>query len=334
MRTRTGRLLERWGRAYDGLDRRYHHVLGWALDRPWTIARRWPTVVFVASLSTLVDDRHRVRADGGSRRVPGLRRPAARHLVRRERGGASPGSRRRSSAMPEVTQVFSTVGVDGEVRSSELRVKTTPRRTSARAASGDQVGGARACWRRCRFVEARSPTREFMQGAPYQPPINVYVRGDDMVALQRVSSELAARRSGQIPGAVDIDSSLVSRQARDGGARQSRPGRRPGLQTWAACRAAARHGRGHRADASCATATGSTTSACGSRPSSGTTSRRSHARRSTRRPVRSVRTGDIVRMEPALARAASSASSGAARRRSASTSRATARRRDRRRRRR
>ena len=29
-----------------------------------------------------------------------------------------------------------------------------------------------------------------MQGAPYQPPIDLYVRGDDMKELQRVSDEL------------------------------------------------------------------------------------------------------------------------------------------------
>ena len=29
-----------------------------------------------------------------------------------------------------------------------------------------------------------------MQGAPYQPPIDLYVRGDDMAELQRVNDEL------------------------------------------------------------------------------------------------------------------------------------------------
>ena len=32
-RTRMGRLFERWGRAYDRLDAKYHSVLGWSLDR-------------------------------------------------------------------------------------------------------------------------------------------------------------------------------------------------------------------------------------------------------------------------------------------------------------
>src|SRR5918999_6447282 len=34
-RTRAGRAFERWGQAYDALDRRYHSVLGWALNHPW-----------------------------------------------------------------------------------------------------------------------------------------------------------------------------------------------------------------------------------------------------------------------------------------------------------
>ena len=49
-RTRTGRLLERVGRALRPLDRQYHRLLGWALAHPWkSLAAAAP--VFFASLS-------------------------------------------------------------------------------------------------------------------------------------------------------------------------------------------------------------------------------------------------------------------------------------------
>ena len=50
-----------------------------------------------------------------------------------------------------------------------------------------------------------------MQGAPYEPPINVYVRGNDMTELKRLSDELVAEIRA-IPGAVDVGTTLVSGQ--------------------------------------------------------------------------------------------------------------------------
>src|SRR6185503_18973894 len=52
IRTRMGRLLERWGHAYDRLDRQYFKVLRWALAHPIKVVAA-ALVVFVASLSTL-----------------------------------------------------------------------------------------------------------------------------------------------------------------------------------------------------------------------------------------------------------------------------------------
>ena len=97
------------------------------------------------------------------------------------------------------------------------------------------------------LVKAVVTDPEFMQGAPTQAPISVYVRGDDMDALQRLSDEIVAKIR-QVPGTVDVDSTLEERPARDGGARQSRDGRRPRLRRRQRRHAAARHGRGRRAD--------------------------------------------------------------------------------------
>ena len=61
------------------------------------------------------------------------------------------------------------------------------------------------------FAEIKVADPEFMQGAPYEPPINVYVRGNDMTELKRLSDELVARIRA-IPGAVDVGTTLVSGQ--------------------------------------------------------------------------------------------------------------------------
>ena len=52
---------------------------------------------------------------------------------------------------------------------------------------------------------------EFMQGSPTQAPLSVYLRGDDMVELQRLNEEVVARVKA-VPGAVDVDSTLETGQ--------------------------------------------------------------------------------------------------------------------------
>jgi hydrophobe/amphiphile efflux-1 (HAE1) family protein len=204
MRTRTGRFLERWGRAYDALDRRYHTVLSWALHNPWKILAAAATV-FVASLGsmTIMGTEFVPPEDRGEFQVimdlpPGTSFDESVAAVSR--------IEKEIQAIPEVTQVFSTVGVNGQVRSANIRVRTTKKdqRTRGIAAIKSEM---RAKLATMSFVDGKVADPEFMQGAPYEPPINVFVRGDDLVALQRVSSEIQAKVR-TIPGAVDIDSNL------------------------------------------------------------------------------------------------------------------------------
>jgi outer membrane protein TolC len=109
-----------------------------------------------------------------------------------------------------VTQVFSTVGVNGQVRASNLRVKTTKKEVRERGI--DEIKAqVRAMLAEIPFVDGKVADPEFMQGAPYEPPINVFVRGDDLPTLQRVAAEIQTKVR-QLPGAVDISSNLVSGQ--------------------------------------------------------------------------------------------------------------------------
>src|SRR5687768_6790807 len=117
-RTRSGRIFERWGRAYDALDRKYHRVLGWALANPWkTLAAA--AAVFVASLAsaTLMGTEFVPAEDRGEFQVivelpPGTSFEESVATVARVEKDIQ--------SIPEVTQVFSTVGVGGQVRNSNI----------------------------------------------------------------------------------------------------------------------------------------------------------------------------------------------------------------------
>ena len=207
-RTRMGRLFERWGRAYDRLDAKYHTALGWALDRPWTTLGV-AAAVFVASLGTL--------AVIGTEFVPVEDRGEFQVIVDLppgtsfEESVATVGAiEREVLTIAEVRQVFTTVGINGQVRSSNLRVKTSKKHERERGI-GAIKADVRARLAAMPFVDGKVADPEFMQGAPYEPPINVYVRGDDLAALQRISDEIE-RRVRAIPGAVDVSSNLESGQ--------------------------------------------------------------------------------------------------------------------------
>ena len=208
MRTRTGRLFERWGRAYEALDRKYHTVLGWALGHPWkTLAAA--AVIFVASLSTItvmgtefvpVEDRgeFQVMVD----MPPGTSFDESVAAVSRVETAVR--------TIPEVTQLFSTVGIGGQVRSSMIRVKTTKKNQRTRGI-GAIKADVRTMLAGMPFVDGKVADPEFRQGAPYEPPINIFVRGDDLAALQRITSQVEAKVR-QIPGAVDISTNLETGQ--------------------------------------------------------------------------------------------------------------------------
>lgn len=209
-RTRTafGRFLERVGAFYDRIDQRYHRLLSWAVEHPWKIVAT-ATVVFLASMSTLtfigtefvpVEDRGEfvvnVEAPPGTAFEQTVAYVAdVEKLVRQE---------------PEVRQIFSTVGVEGSTLKAALRVKTTKRDKRERKldAIKDDMRKRLAGVPLLRLTVSDP---EFMQGAPAQAPLSVYLRGDDMVELQRLNEEVVAKVKA-VRGAVDVDSSLESGQ--------------------------------------------------------------------------------------------------------------------------
>src|SRR5688500_1925264 len=113
-RTRTGRLFERMGHAYDRLDRGYHRVLAVALRNPWKTLGVAAAVFAVSLSATTVM---------GTEFVPVEDRGEFQVIVELPPGTSFEESvattarvERAILAIPEVIQVFNTVGVNGQVR--------------------------------------------------------------------------------------------------------------------------------------------------------------------------------------------------------------------------
>ncbi len=207
-RTRAGRFFERIGHQYDKLDAGYHRLLRWSLARPWTVLGL-AIAIFVASLSLF--------GVIGTEFVPEEDRGEFQVLVDLPPGTSFDESVAQVSRIeqilgqvPEVRQVFSTIGLQGEVRSSSVQVKLSRKETRSRGLQEIKVA-VRKQLASFPFAEIRVADPEFMQGVPYQPPIDLYVRGDNMKELQRISDELVTKIR-RIPGAVDVKSTLVAGQ--------------------------------------------------------------------------------------------------------------------------
>ena len=279
LRSRTGRILERWGRAYDRLDGRYHRILEWALRHPWKVVAS-AVAIFVVSMSsiTIIGTEFVPPEDRGEFQVivdlpPGVSfDESVREIAKVER---------EVLATPEVRQVFSTVGVQGEIRKSTLRVQTS-RKDERERGLIEIKADLRRRLATMPFIETKVADPEFMQGAP--------VRAADQPLHPRRRSRRAAAHQRRHRRAHPQDSAAPSTSA----ARSSRASRRwsrtstvHGRPTSASASAPSRRSFAGWSRASCragsATATASTTSEFGWHPSTATTSARSRGRRSTRR---------------------------------------------------
>ncbi|MGE3189180.1 MAG: efflux RND transporter permease subunit [Vicinamibacterales bacterium] len=207
-RTRTGRLLERWGAFYDRVDARYHRLLEWAIAHPWGVIGI-ATVVFVASLSTLgVMGTEFVPAEDRGEFVVNVEVPPGTSFEEATARVAEVEQVVRQ--LPEVRQIFSTVGVEGDPLKANLRVRTTKKYERERGLQA-MKSDVRQRLAGLSLIKTTVADPEFMQGAPSEAPLNVYIRGDDMDALQRLSDEAVAKIK-RVRGAVDVDSTLESGQ--------------------------------------------------------------------------------------------------------------------------
>jgi len=207
-RTRTGRFLERVGGYYDRLDRRYHGLLEWALAHPWKLVAT-AAVVFFASMSTLtvIGTEFVPQEDRGEFVVnievpPGTAfEQTVAHVDDVERV---------VTGMPEVRQIFSTVGFEGSPLKASLRVKAGKKFERARGLA-ELKEDIRTRLKQLPLLKMTVADPEFMQGAPTQAPLSVFLRGDDMAELQRLNEEVVQKVKA-VPGAVDVDSTLETGQ--------------------------------------------------------------------------------------------------------------------------
>jgi len=207
-RTRMGRMLEKWGTFYDRIDQKYHAVLGWSIRRPWAVVAL-ATLVFVGSLSTLgVMGTEFVPAEDRGEFVVNVESPPGTSFEQATAYVAQVEAVVRQE--PEVRQVFSTVGLEGDPLRANLRVRTSKKFERQRTLLTIKAD-MRERLRAIPLLKMTVADPEFMQGAPAEAPLNVFLRGDDMEALQRLNDEVV-QRIRAIPGAVDVDSSLESGQ--------------------------------------------------------------------------------------------------------------------------
>ena len=207
-RTRTGRFLERVGAFYDRIDARYHRLLSWAVERPWTIVAT-AAVVFFASMSllTVIGTEFVPQEDRGEFAV-NVEVPAGTAFEQTVAHVAQVEAVVRQ--LPEVEQIFSTVGFEGSPLKASLRVKAGKKHERERGLA-ELKADVRERLKQIPLLKMTVADPEFMQGAPTQAPLSVYLRGDDMRELQRLNEE-ALQRIRAVPGAVDVDSTLETGQ--------------------------------------------------------------------------------------------------------------------------
>jgi HAE1 family hydrophobic/amphiphilic exporter-1 len=207
-RTRTGRFLERVGGFYDRIDQKYHRLLAWAIDHPWKIIAT-AAVVFFASMSTLsvIGTEFVPQEDRGEFAV-NVEVPAGTAF---EQTVAYAGQVEQVvKQLPEVRQIFTTVGFEGSPLKASLRVKAGKKHERGRTLA-ELKEDVRGRLKQIPLLKMTVADPEFMQGAPTQAPLSVYLRGDDMTELQRINEE-ALQKVKAVPGAVDVDSTLETGQ--------------------------------------------------------------------------------------------------------------------------
>src|SRR5690606_19329161 len=172
-RTRMGRILERWGQFYDRIDQKYHGVLGWAVRRPWTVVTL-SAVVFFGSLSTLgVIGTEFVPVEDRGEFVVNVEAPPGTSFEQNEAYVAQ--VEQVVQGLPELRQIFTTVGVEGEPLQSNIRVKTSKKYERDRGLQAIKAD-VRERLAAIPLLDITVADPEFIQGAPSEAPLNVYLR--------------------------------------------------------------------------------------------------------------------------------------------------------------
>jgi len=199
-----GRALERWNDWFVGIGRRYRRVVGWALShRGWTLAVAGASFVAALALFPLIGGSFMPEADN-EELVVLVKAPVGSTLdYTRDRVREVSALLRRYR---EVGYTYETIssGFAAQVNEAEIYVKLTPKGERSRSQQALEpllrrdVGSLPGM--QVSVVEAGG------FGGTVKP-IQIYVKGDQMSELERISNDvLAVVRA--TPGAIEAESGL------------------------------------------------------------------------------------------------------------------------------
>ncbi len=199
-----GRLLERFNRGFVRMGKRYRGVIGWALGhRGWTIAIALVSFVAALALFPLVGGTFMPDADSAELAVL-VKAPVGSTLeYTRDRVREVSSLLRRH---PEVEYTYEAIGggYSGQVNEAEIYVRLTPK--GSRSLSQKEM--ARVFRREMGTLPG--VTFAVVEAGGFggsQKPLEIYVKGDQIEELRRISDQVLAimRRT---PGAIEAESGL------------------------------------------------------------------------------------------------------------------------------
>lgn len=202
--------LGAWLGFLESLDQGYRRVLGWALRRRWTVLAGATAAFFLSFAAVgLMGTEFFPKPDRGQFMVNVTLPPGTALSRSSEVAGHLEDIVR---ADPDVTLVFTTVGVSEEARKIAMRVTATDKDERDRSLEDitatlrqkfSQVPGIRFSFSEAGLMEGDSELR--------QAPITLNVRGPDLETLARVADQIGAIVA-ETPGVTDLDSSYAPGQ--------------------------------------------------------------------------------------------------------------------------
>lgn len=192
-------------RFFDRLDNFYREILAWSLSRPKTVILT-AVLMFVASLGliSLMGKEFVNNGDRGEFRL-NLELPSGTSL--RETGRVVTQVEDIVRKNPEIRELFTVIGNDGETNKASIRVyatKSEMRPNITQAAIQDDLRRRLSVIPSLRFNVSEIG---MMEGGGQELAITLHVRGDDYETLQSVSENALALMKAT-PGTTDVDTSF------------------------------------------------------------------------------------------------------------------------------
>ncbi|OGL42772.1 MAG: hypothetical protein A2W05_07355 [Candidatus Schekmanbacteria bacterium RBG_16_38_10] len=189
---------------YKKIDSNYRAVLQWALSHKKFVVIG-AIIVFILSMSLIsligveffsMEDRSQMMID--------IEMPPGSSINMTDKVASKVESILKKH--PDIKTVFTTIGTDGDVTLAQLNVKTTPKGyRKTRKSIGEIISDAREMLKK--VPGANIIINQRGMEAAHEAPVNLYIRGDDIDTLSRLSDKIMPIVK-KVPGTVDVTSSL------------------------------------------------------------------------------------------------------------------------------